>query len=522
MSDPGTRTFWERTRTVITERSAMFAIAIVLVLVGFFPGPTLIFSLDPAWRTDVAVRHFADQRAFWITGALLIIGPAVVLANTLSERFDRVWNWLRSRMMGLGEGWFLSGVFLFAATAAAVTALYVFSRKPTTSDEVAQLWQARILLTGRLSLPVDPNFEFFAVDNMIDRTRWYSQFPIGGPAILALAMLFRATWLLNPLLTGLSAINVYRFGSRAYGRAEARVAAILVGLSPFLLMIGGSYMNHMTVVFLTTVALAELPVAIDDSSRRRRMVAAIVIGLSLGVAVAVRPLDGAVAVLALGGMFGLTALRRRQFGGLTLAGLTGVVPIAALLAANWLTTGHPLTFGYEVLWGANHSLGFHPDPAGNLHTPSRAVALATIYLLQLNWSLFEWPIAGLLVVSLALIAIGRLRRWEGLLLIWIAVQLIAYALYWHVGSFLGPRYLITVVPAFLLIVAHGFVVLTRSRSPALRRSVVVVVLASVLSAWTIPFTPVGVLAQRSQRARYERPSRLTWSPPRARFVVKRP
>ena len=98
-------------------------------------------------------------------------------------------------------------------------AIYSFDRRPTTADEIAQLWQARMLLSGELAMPPDPNPEFFAIDNVIDRPRWMSQFPIGGPAFLSIGLLLNAAWLLNPILTALTAVNVYRFVQRAYGDA---------------------------------------------------------------------------------------------------------------------------------------------------------------------------------------------------------------------------------------------------------------------------------------------------------------
>jgi hypothetical protein len=182
----------------------------------------------------------------------------------------------------------------------------------------------------------------------------------------------------------------------------------------------------------------------------------------------------------------------------------GAVPIAALLVVNALTTGRPLLFGYEVLWGANHSLGFHADPSGNPHTPRRALELATLYLMQLNWSLFEWPIAGLVLVGGAVVAIGKLGRWEITLLAWIVVQVLAYAAYWHAGNLFGPRYLFTVVPACLLIAARGLVVIGRSASPGARRAIVAALAVSMLGAWLIPSTPVGVIGS----ARSIRPTRL--------------
>ena len=501
------RSVRERALAALMPRWVTLLIAATLLTLGVYPGPMLLLVRDPAWRTDAIVRRLPDELAFWIAGFLVVVGPVVVLANMLSSRFDRAWTSVEVRLGTIRGRWFMIVAALFAAAAAVAASVYVLSRKPTTSDEIAQLWHARMLLAGRLWLPADPNPEFFAIDNVIDRGRWYSQFPIGGPAAFALAMWLHATWLLNPVLTGLTVVNVYRFASRAYGDSEGRFGALLCATCPFLLLMGGSYMNHTLVVFLTTLALAELPVWVGDGTPRRRLIASVLVGLSLGLAIAVRPLDGAIATVALGGYATLASVRQRRFGALAAAAVAGAIPIAWLLTTNWLTTGQPLLFGYEVLWGANHSLGFHPDPSGNPHTPARALVLASAYLVQLNWSLFEWPIAGLVIVSAALIAIGRLGRWETVLVIWIGCQLAAYAAYWHAGNFFGPRYLFTVAPAFLLLATRGLALIGRRASPAVRRSVVAGVAACVVGAWAIPATPVGAFgaaaAARPVRAAFK-------------------
>jgi len=477
-------------RDVLPASPLPVIVAAALLLLGLYPGPALIVLGSPAWRTDAVVNRLVEERAFWVTGMLLIVGPAIVLANLVPNRFDRTWNALRERVGSFRDRWFVLGAASFALLAAAAVSIYVLSRKPTTSDEVAQLWQARILVSGRLWLPADPNPEFFAIDNVIDRGRWYSQFPIAGPAILAVAMLLHAAWLLSPVLAGLTVVNVYRFASAAYGTAVARASALLCATCPFLLLMSGSYMNHTLVVFLTTLALAELPPWMNGT-RRRQVVASIVIGLSLGLAVAARPLDGAIAGVALGAFMAYFAVRHSRVATAAVVIAAAALPIGGLLATNWLTTGHPLLFGYEVLWGANHSLGFHNDPSGNPHTPARAVTLAIVYLMQLNWSLFEWPIAGLLIVGGALVVIGKLERWDVLLLAWIALQLVAYAAYWHAGALFGPRYLFTVVPALLLITGHGLAVAERKASPAVRRAVVAGLAASILTSWISRVPPVG-------------------------------
>src|SRR5687768_7980142 len=418
----------------LLERRAAVAVALMLVMLGLYPGPAFVLFRDPVWRTHPIIAQFADERAFWVAGLVLFVGPAMVAASMVPRRFDRLWEALRGRLDAVPERWLMAGAALFATIIAASAGAYMLSQNPTTSDEIAQLWHARILLTGNLTLPPDPNPEFFAVDNVIDRGRWYSQFPIGGPAALAIAMLLRATWLLNPLLAGLIVMNVYRFAMHVYGTSEARVAALLCATSPFLLMMSGSFMNHTLVAFLATLALAELPPWAGETGPRQS-VAGVVTGLSLGAAIMVRPLDGAIVAAVAGGFMVSEAVQQGRARTLLVPVLAGAVPIAALLVANWLTTGDPLLFGYEVLWGENHSLGFHEDPSGNVHTPARALALAVAYVMQLNWALFGWPIAGLVLVGGALVAIGRFSRWELILLLWIELQLIAYAAYWHAGLF---------------------------------------------------------------------------------------
>ena len=474
-----------------------------LMVLGFHPAPLWLLMSDPAWRSDLAVRQFRSEADYWMSGILLVIGPALALGAMLAPQLDRGSRAARDALARVRPLHFAIALALFAAVAAAAFCVYALAAKPTTSDEIAQLWHAKILLSGRLTLPGDPNPEFFAVDNIIDQGRWYSQFPIGGPASLAVGMALHATWLLNPILAGLTVINVARFAERVFGPSESRVAALLCATCPFIAMMSGSYMNHTAVACLATLALQQAPVCVA-SSGRARLRAAAVIGLSLGAAIAIRPLDGAVAALTVGFCL-IYDIRTISWTALATTTLAGAVPVALLLTANALTTGHPLEFGYQVLWGPNHSLGFHADPTGNLHTPARGLALAVLYLVQLNWSLFDWPIPGVLIVAAIVVVIGKPRRWEAALLLWVFLQLVAYASYWHAGSFFGPRYLFTIVPALLILTARGIVIVDREASAAVRRGLFVSVAASILATWLIPTSPVGALG-KALAARASRPS----------------
>ena len=263
-------------------------------------------------------------------------------------------------------------VALFAFAASATFAIICFGRQPHNADEVAQLFHAKILLSGRLALPPDPNPEFFGMDNMIDAGRWYSQFPVGGPAFLAIGLALRAAWLVNPVLLALTVLSVYGFARRAYGEAVARASALLFALCPFALFVGASFMNHVPVLWLTSVAMVQLAIWVDAEQRREANRAAAIIGLALGVAFAVRPLDALVAAGVIGVMqltrVRHSAVRLRSIGAEIVGGL---IPVAILFYVNWRTNGAPMRLGYEVLYGDAHSLGF---PSRSVRHGAHAVA----------------------------------------------------------------------------------------------------------------------------------------------------
>ena len=488
-------------RGLTARRVAAILIALQLIALGLYPA-SAILSKDPATINNYAVRLFFDELLFWVIGVVIIIVPVIAFANVFGELFDETWADARDRLRAVRDYRFVAVVATVTTILAAAAAVFVFSRKPTSSDEIAQLWHAKILLSGRLSLPADPNPEFFGIDNVVDHGRWYSQFPIGGPVLMALAMMLRATWLLNPILAGLTVVNVYRFAARAYDKDVAHFAAVLSAMSPYLLIMSGSYMNHTMVVFFATLALSELPVWIDGAARER-IRASVVIGLSLGAAMTIRPLDGAVAAVVFGFLLFYQAIAQRRFSALLITAIAGALPLVGLLLANKLTNGDALRFGYDVIWGTNHSLGFHTDPLGTAHTPARGLKSVMAALMQLNWSLFGWPIAGLVVVSGALIAIRSLERWEIVLLGWIELHLIAYSAFWSEGHFLGPRYLFTLVPAFVILAARGIVAGVGRAPQRVRRSLIAGLGAAMLGAWVFPRPPFGPVGE----ARAARPLR---------------
>ena len=451
--------------------------AFVLFVFGVYPLANRLSNGDAApWY-----RH---AFLFWLFIGVPLLMCLLATARWQGERVDRMWRAASERALRIPAPVFVGAAALFAMAVSTYVAVVCFGRQPHNSDEVAQLFHAKILLSGRLALPADPNPEFFGMDNMIDRNRWYSQFPIGGPAFLALGLLFRGAWLVNPVLLALTAPCLFAFARRAYGEPLARAAVLLFALCPLALFMGASFMNHVPVLWLASVAMWQLAVWMDAASQRDANRAAALLGLAVGVAFTVRPLDalvvaGVIGVMQLAHLRGAPHRRRA----LALQIGAGLLPLAILFYANYRTNGSPLTLGYEVLYGSAHQLGFHTDPYGTMHTPLRALTFASKYLLRLNVLLFEWPLPAVAIIVAGLLALRRPGKWDYLMLGLLFAQVAAYAFYWHDGAFRGPRFLFTALPAIVLLTARAPFLIAEVTKGTTRRLAILAVPGCVLFAW---------------------------------------
>lgn len=425
---------------------------------------------------------------YWALGGL----AAAVVGAALFYWGDAVAK-IGERIAAIPAPAFMLAIGILTTLLSATFAIYSFHRFASTSDEIAQFWHARILLTGRWALPVDPNREFFSLDTVVDSGQWYSQFPIGGPLVMALGVLIGAPWLINPLLAGGSAVAVYLFVRRAYGETAARWSAALFATSPMFLMMAGTWMNHVPVLFFTTVGLAATAAWDQATTRRAGFVTAALIGLCVGAIATIRPLDAVVLALVLGS-FQLWRLRESpaRTSELLAEILAGSCCIAILLFANTQTTHQALRFGYDVAWGPGHRVGFHVDPYGQPHTLARGLDYVLTYFSELNIDLMFWPVPVLLVLMLGLWANRRPSRWDVALVAFIAAQTLAYGAYWYRGELLGPRFLYPIVPAVIILIARTPAMLDQRLGARACRVATAGIVACVLVAWAAPTSTIGV------------------------------
>lgn len=479
----------------------MRAYAFICVVLGVFPAAN--------WLTGgAAVPWYGAAVVDWLARGTVVSLVAVVAAALLGARVETGWNRLRALLLAAPSGAFAAAAAVVAATAAAVISQWSFAGLPFTSDEMAQQWHARVIASGHLAAVPEQHAEFFNTAPIHDRDgRWFSQYPVGGPALIAAGVLAGAPWLVNPLLIGVATWMLYRFLAEAFDEPMARGATLLWIASPMVLVMAASQMNHVPALAFTLIALRALAAWDRAGDQRARALAAAGIGLATGLVILVRPLDGVVLALAMG-VFQLwrCVSDRSRVASLAAQAAVAMVPVALLLWANVRTTGSPMLFAYEALNGPEHALGFHVDPNGEMHSPRRGLAYVSGYLMRLSRYLFEWPLPGMLVVAAGLALVKRATRWDVLLAAFSAAVLMAYGAYWFDGFFAGPRFLFVALPAFVYFAARapGAAAAVLER-PLGRRAVLLLVPFCVAVSWLVPYGLSGsslrVSMYRAQRTK---------------------
>ncbi len=338
-----------------------------------------------------------------------------------------------------------------------VIARVVFAARPLLIDEVVQLFQARIYTAGHLWLPVAAHREFFSILHVVDTgDKVYSQFPPGGPAMLTLGELVHAPWLVGPVCGAISVALFTRLVKLTDPDASPAFhfgATLLFAVAPFGAFMFGSHMNHATTLMWLMVATLGLAHVAQSSAPRLGW--AFANGLGLGVAATIRPLDAlAFALPAAAWLLWLAWRDTRRWADAFTSGIGVAIPFAAMMWVNGQTTGSPLLFGYEVLWGKAHGLGFHTAPWGMTHTPSRGLELLSLYVTRLQTYLFETPFPAMTPVIAALALTKRLAALDRYLLASAALLGALYFAYWHDGFFLGPRFVFPWLPVLVLFAAR--------------------------------------------------------------------
>jgi len=444
-------------------------------------------ALAPGWRTPLVVAAMvltsatlSRQPAVYALEVLLAGSAQLVQLTTVAlavAAWPLRWTeaFARASVRVLGErratpepggldrfAWVTAGVATLVALA---LMLLVYERHPHIPDEVAYLVQARYMAQGVLALPAPPVPEAFSLDLMtLDSHGWYSIFPPGWPAMLAVGVRLGMEWFLNPLLAGVNILLGYVVLRAVFPLRTARLTIVLLAASPWSQFMAMSLMSHtftLTCMLLAAVGVARL-------RANGTIVWALASGVALGMMSLIRPLDAAIVA----GLLGLWSLGARWRG-------TPLVPSALMtasaaavgainLAYNRALTGDARTFpvmlyfdrlfgkgSNDLGFGANRDFGWRGlDPFPG-HGPIDVVINSNMNLFQVNTELLGWG-CGSLVLAWWFLACGRKERVDWAMIVTVVAIVAAQNLYWFSGGpDFGARYWFLMIAPTLVLVARG-------------------------------------------------------------------
>lgn len=376
----------------------------------------------------------------------------------------------RQRLRGLIEGEILGVsrlIWISAVTTTLLSALLcvlAYERHPHLGDEVAYLYHARYLAGGSLYMPLPPVLEAFNLDLMdYDQHRWFFSPPQGWPLVLAIGVLLGAPWLVNPVLAGLCVILLYVLVRELYDRRTATLSALLLGASPWHILLGMSFMTHTAALFFMLAAAAGAALA----RRSGRIHWALLSGLSAGMVGMIRPLEGVIVAGLVGvWILGLGGSRLKTTSIAVWAAGCSVIG-ASILYYNKILTGKATTFPImawaDKYFGVNsNAMGFGPDRGMGWpldpyprHGLPDVIVNSNLNITSINIELFGWSTGSIIFIAIFLI----LRKMRGgdlhFLALWVLV-FTAHIFYWFSGGpDFGARYWYLMIGPCVVFTARG-------------------------------------------------------------------
>ena len=352
---------------------------------------------------------------------------------------------------------FMIGMFIGCVLICSSISWHMFDGVPGFLDSCSYMFQARLFAHGMLSAPLPPETQFFEVGNTILSDKWYTVYPPGYPAVLALGVLFRITWLVNPILAALTIVCIFLLAKELYGDNTAKLSVVLTCASSFFLFMSSEFASHTSTLFFITTAFLSF---VRMTKKKRPLLSAMVCGTALGIALLCRPYTTAWICAYLG--IAAIVMRKHLSIRYILIGATPLIAAClAFLAYNAATTGHPLLLGYIAAHGREHLPGFHQDPwMEKPHTIIQGMKYLIGNLNGLNYYLFEWPVPSLFFVVLYL-AFGKKETWDWMLVGWLSSLFVGHIFYFFNTFHLGPRFVYETLPAAILLTSKGIVTSTQ-------------------------------------------------------------
>jgi Dolichyl-phosphate-mannose-protein mannosyltransferase len=442
---------WTEIRGWMGSRFRLWQVAAILAVCC---SVSAAVSRDPGF--------FVVELSFASALQLINLGNVVMIALTLPRL--KLPGWFADRDTEPKIDRFAVRAALWVTIVSAALSWFVYQAHPHVADEIVYLYNARYFAAGQVHMAPPPLQPAFDVDLMeYQPHQWYGVVPPGWPAVLAIGVVAGVPWLVNPDLAGVCVLLAYLLLTELYSRRTARLAVLVLCISPWFLFMGMNFMTHLLTLACALAGFVSLGRARRTGNARWAWLA----GAMAGAGSLIRPLDGLIAA----GLIGLWAIglggRRLKFSSLVALGAGTILMAAANLPYNRALTGsltrspllaytdehygpHSNDYGYgpERGWG----WGMDPYPG---HTPFESVINAELNGASINTELLGWATGSLILIAIAVFA-GKWTRSDRLMLAAIAAVVAAYAPYWFSGGpDFGARYWFLILVPCAALTARG-------------------------------------------------------------------
>lgn len=225
--------------------------------------------------------------------------------------------------------------------------------RPVSTDEFAYYFQGDLLKSFRLYADEPEHPEFYQCENIVFKDgKWYGKYTIGFPLFLAIGLLIRFPWIVNPLVSIATLAFIFLLTRLLFNEKSAYLSIFIAIFSPFFFFNGSAaFQPHILLAFALLGSAYFYFRTIGDFKIQYPILTAIF--FTLGTLI--RPVDSAiwgVSFFILSIYFLITRKDRRmllkRFIIILIASVAGV---CVILSINRAQTGDYLKFAFHSYQG---------------------------------------------------------------------------------------------------------------------------------------------------------------------------
>ncbi len=148
----------------------------------------------------------------------------------------------------------------------------VFDAVPHLEDEHANLFQAKVFASGNITRPT-PDYPYsFFIPFVIDMDgHQFSKYTPGYALFLALGVLIKIPWIMNPIFAALGIFAVFLLARELFDEKTGLLAVVLGVISPLYMVLSGTFISHpLSITLLTFFAWAFIRLHRVEKARQTR------------------------------------------------------------------------------------------------------------------------------------------------------------------------------------------------------------------------------------------------------------